>query len=143
MLSLQEISDRFEIQDLLTRYADAIDRKDWDLLDQVYTPDADIDYTAFAGIAGKYPEIKAWLAKSLDPIPAFQHMNANMDIKIDGDTATGRIMCFNPMVLPGEVDPPIVCFNGLWYIDRYVRTADGWRIADRNEERAYAHNFPI
>ena len=32
MLSQQEISDRFEIQDLVFRYSDIIDQRDFDLL---------------------------------------------------------------------------------------------------------------
>ena len=34
-LSLQQISDRIEINDLLIRYTRAIDQKDWELLDTV------------------------------------------------------------------------------------------------------------
>ena len=49
LLDLQEISDRIEIQDLLSRYTDAIDRRDWDALDGVFTPDAFIDYTSVGG----------------------------------------------------------------------------------------------
>ena len=43
-LSLQEISDRLEIDDLLTRYATGVDRKDWDLWETCFTSDAFIDY---------------------------------------------------------------------------------------------------
>jgi len=136
MLSLQEISDRLEIQDLLVRYSDAIDRRDFDLLDQVFTPDASVDYTAFGGAAGVYPEMKGWLARALAKYDGYQHLVANMDIRLAGDSATGRIMCLNPMgVVVGSTTGEIgVCC--LWYIDTYRRTADGWRIATRTEERA-------
>ncbi|MGR7003390.1 nuclear transport factor 2 family protein [Yinghuangia aomiensis] len=40
MLSLQEISDRLEIQDLMVRYSHAVDTQQWDVLDTVFTPDA-------------------------------------------------------------------------------------------------------
>jgi hypothetical protein len=50
-------------------------------------------------------------------------------------------MCLNPIVLPGKEDPPRVGFHGLWYIDDYLRTAQGWRIASRKEERCFSHNF--
>ena len=142
MLSLQEISDRLEIQDLLSRYASAIDRCDWDLLDMVFTPESYIDYSAFGGLVGYYPEIKTWLKEVLTPFPAFQHMVTNMEITINGDNATGRIMCLNPIVLPGDENPPRVGFNGLWYLDEYIRTDAGWRIARRSEEASYSHNFP-
>ena len=43
MLSLQEISDRLEIQDLVFRYADLIDRRQIQRLrDEVFTADAHI-----------------------------------------------------------------------------------------------------
>jgi ketosteroid isomerase-like protein len=143
MLSLSEISDRLEIQDLLVRYADAIDRRDLDRLDQVFTPDAAIDYTAFGGIAGSYPEVKAWLGPVLARFLGYQHLVANADIRLDGDRATGRIMCFNPMPMLGASDTVHVTYNGLWYVDVYRRTPDGWRIASRAEERSFAHNIPV
>ena len=36
-MDIQEISDRLEIEQLIVRYTVAIDRKDWDLLDTVFT----------------------------------------------------------------------------------------------------------
>ena len=44
-LSLQEISDRLELQDLVVQYSTSVDRKDWDLYESLFTPDAIIDYT--------------------------------------------------------------------------------------------------
>jgi len=147
MLSLQEISDRIELAMMLDRYAAAIDRVDMDLLDSVFTPDAAIDYTAFAewgAIKGNYPEIRKWLGEGLARSRGHQHLVANKEISIDGDRATGRIMCLNPMVQPLQdaAGRPWVGFHGLWYVDEYVRTADGWRIAKRTEDRCFSHNFP-
>lgn len=48
MLSLQEISDRLEIQQLLVDYSSAIDQKNFDGLDAVFTADAHIGYSARA-----------------------------------------------------------------------------------------------
>ena len=39
-LSLQEMSDRFEIQDLMVGYCYAVDDRDFDALDQYFTDDA-------------------------------------------------------------------------------------------------------
>ena len=55
---LQEISDSIEIQDLLTRYCNAIDSKKYEMLDSVFTQDAIIDYTSAGGIRGTLPEIR-------------------------------------------------------------------------------------
>ena len=39
------------------------------------------------------------------------------------------------------VDDKKVFFVGLWYADRLVRTADGWRFAERVEQLSYFHNL--
>jgi hypothetical protein len=43
MLTLAEISDRLEIQQLLIDYSTSIDQRRFDDLDRVFTPDAYID----------------------------------------------------------------------------------------------------
>ncbi|ANE81261.1 hypothetical protein A7U43_19970 [Mycobacterium adipatum] len=135
MLSLEEISDRLEIQDLLVAYSTAIDKRRFDDLDRVFTADAYIDYRAMGGVDGRYPEVKAWLSQVLPNFPAYAHMLGNVDVSIDGDTATSRTLCFNPMVLGG--DDGQVLFCGLWYDDEFVRTAEGWRMTKRVEEKCF------
>ncbi|MCV7434520.1 nuclear transport factor 2 family protein [Mycolicibacterium bacteremicum] len=135
MLSIEEISDRLEIQQLLVAYSTAIDARRFDDLDQVFTVDAYIDYRAMGGIDGHYPEVKAWLAQVLPNFPAYAHMLGNFDVRTTGDTATARTLCFNPMVLGG--DDAQVLFCGLWYDDEFIRTADGWRMTKRVEEKCF------
>ena len=135
MLSIEEISDRLEIQQLLVDYSTAIDARRFDDLDRVFTADAYIDYRAMGGVDGRYPEVKAWLAQVLPNFPAYAHMLGNFDVKIDGDTATSRTLCFNPMVLGGEQQQVLFC--GLWYDDEFVRTGDGWRMTKRVEEKCF------
>ncbi|QRY49198.1 nuclear transport factor 2 family protein [Mycolicibacterium septicum] len=135
MLSLAEISDRLEIQQLLIDYSTAIDRRLFDDLDAVFTSDAYIDYRAMGGIDGQYPEVKAWLAEVLPNFPAYAHMLGNFDVKIEGDKASSRTICFNPMVLPGLEQQVLFC--GLWYEDEFVRTADGWRMSRRVETKCF------
>jgi len=145
MLTLQEISDRLEIQDLVWRYSEIIDAKDFDKLrEDVFTPDAYIDYSAFGGSEGDLESTIAFLHDAMKIFPAHQHLNANIQIKLDGDTATGRVMCFNPQELEpkeGEDDGHLF-FCGLWYIDEYVRTDAGWRMRKRVEEKSYLFNRP-
>ncbi len=132
MLSLAEISDRLEIQQLLVDYATAIDQRRFDDLDRIFTPDAYIDYRAMGGIDGPYPQVKAWLAGVLPHFPAFCHLNGNFDIRLAGDTAAGRTMCLNPMKLAGDGQ---ILFCALWYDDDFVRTGDGWRLTRRVETK--------
>ena len=135
MLSIEEISDRLEIQQLLIAYSTAIDSRRFDDLDQVFTADAYIDYRAMGGVDGRYPEVKAWLSEVLPNFPAYAHMLGNFDVRIDGDTATSRTLCFNPMVLGGAEGQVLFC--GLWYDDEFVRTAEGWRMTKRVEEKCF------
>jgi hypothetical protein len=144
MLDQQEISDRLELMDLMARYSHAVDTRAWDDFDVIFTPDATIDYTAFGGPRGSLAEIKDYLSSTLSAFPGSQHLIANPLLAIDGDSATGRTMCFNPMVVArpeGDPGEPRVFFCGLWYLDRFVRTPDGWRIAERSEEKSWTHNM--
>jgi hypothetical protein len=135
MLSLEEISDRLEIQQLLIDYSTAIDKRQFDDLDRVFTPDAYIDYRAMGGVDGRFPEMKARLAQVLPNFPAYAHMLGNFDVRIDGDTASSRTICFNPMVLGGEQNQILYC--GLWYEDEFIRTAEGWRMSSRIETKCF------
>ncbi|WP_409429641.1 nuclear transport factor 2 family protein [Mycobacterium sp. SMC-11] len=135
MLSQQEISDRWEIQQLLVDYSTAIDTRNFDGLDAVFTPDAYIDYRALGGIDGRFPEVKAWLAEVLPNFANYSHMLGLPAIRVDGDSATARTFCFNPMVFSGE--KPATMLLGLWYDDEFIRTAQGWRMSRRNEIKCF------
>ncbi|MET0269986.1 MAG: nuclear transport factor 2 family protein, partial [Sphingomonas sp.] len=69
MMPLQEMSDRLEIQDLFARYTYAIDDRDYDALDTVFTPDAVIDYSETGGAKGSVAEIKRWLPVAMEKFP--------------------------------------------------------------------------
>ncbi len=135
MLSLEEISDRLEIQQLLIDYSTAIDKGRFDDLDRVFTSDAYIDYRAMGGIDGSFPEVKAWLADVLPNFPVYAHMLGNFDVRVDRDTASSRTICFNPMVLGGEQNQILFC--GLWYDDEFIRTPEGWRMSRRVEAKVF------
>lgn len=136
-MDLSELSDRAEIADLLARYSDAIDHQRFDELDEVFTPDAVIDYTAFGAPRGDLASTKAFLQKVLPGHVSYAHLLGLPVIDLDGDTATARTPCHNPMVyLDAEGNEQLyVC--GLWYVDELVRTPAGWRIKQRVEERCY------
>lgn len=141
--TLVEMSDRWDLQDLMTRYATCIDSRDFEGLDRVFTPDARVSYAASGGPEDDYPTIRAWLAETLPIFWATQHLMANLAVTLDGDSATGRCMCFNPMALgPVEDKDQQVFFYGLWYLLEFVRTGDGWRIARLDQQQAFHHNLP-
>ena len=145
MLSLQEISDRLEIEDLCYRYAEIIDNKDFDALrEEVFTADAHIDYSVFGGSVGGVEDTIAFLKQALthDAFPYHQHLNANIRVQLQGDEASARVMCFNPQELAMPDGENCLFMLGLWYVDKYRRTQTGWRITSRVEERSWTFNTP-
>lgn len=138
-MTLQQISDRIEIDDLLTRYATGVDRRDWDLWETCFTPDAFIDYSAFGGIKGGVAEVREWLDKTLGQFPMSQHMVINREVSVEGDRATCRSGFFNPMTFPaGEGRDSPLSLDGGYYCDELIRTPDGWKIVRRVEEFSYS-----
>jgi hypothetical protein len=71
----------------------------------------------------------------LPNFPAYCHMLGNFDVRIDGDSAASRTICFNPMVMGGEAGQ--VYFVGIWYVDEFVRAPEGWRMSRRVEEKCF------
>lgn len=143
MTDLELLADRLAIADVLTRYAWSLDSKEFDGLDDVFTDDAHIDYTSSGGVAGAFPEVKAWLASVLPHFPAYQHLVTNTDIRVDGDTATSRAEFYNPMVTAKPDGSRGIFFVGGEYHDRLARTPAGWRITERIERSVWTDgDFP-
>ena len=119
----QALADRIAAEDLLTRYATAVDRRDWEQYRSIFTADAEIDYTSAGGIAGTVDEVVEFLSTSLEMFEMTQHLVSNIDLEVNGDSATVTAMFNNPMRLPGGD----TWFTGGWYHHDLVRTPDGWR----------------
>ena len=141
---LQELVDRRAIDDLLLRYSTALDTRQWDLLDQVFTADAQIDYATSGGIKGNREDLKRWFRdEAFVPFTSWQHHLTNMAVELDGDTATGRTSVYNPLAFIGEDGASAVLHVGAWYDDRFARTPDGWRITERSLGMAWTDGpFP-
>jgi hypothetical protein len=135
VVDLQEISDRLEIEGAVVRYTRAVDTGDWDLLDTVFTPAAEIDYTESGGIADTYPAVKTWLAEVLPAFfPTRMHSLAQVDVAIDGDEARCTAYFYNPMPMDdGQGGEKLVEFGGLYH-HTMVRTPAGWRSRKLHEE---------
>ena len=140
-LSLQEISDRLELQDLVTQYADIIDRKAFSELSSIFIDDAVIDYEATGAPKCSAQEMIAFLSEAMSLFPNHQHLVSNTQFKVDGDTATGRVMCFNPMEMAVEGGTQTFIL-GIWYVDEFARVDGRWLFASRKQEVIWNFNFP-
>ena len=135
----QALADRIAAEDLLTRYATAVDRRDWQQYRSIFTADAEIDYTSAGGIAGTVDEIVEFLSTSLEMFEMTQHLVSNIDLEVNGESATVTAMFNNPMRLPGGD----TWFTGGWYHHDLVRTPDGWRSRRLREESAWFDRAPF
>ncbi len=141
-LSLQEMSDRMEIQEVLVRYCYALDDRDWDALRRLFTADAIIDNTVNGGPRTGVEETIAFLDRALARTVLSQHAISTTLVAIAGDEARTRSHCSCPIVLDVGGGQRQVFFQGLWYRDHLVRTRDGWRFKERIEEGYWTHNVP-
>jgi len=137
-MDIKEISDRLEIEKLVTDYATAVDSRNFYEFNNLFTQDAYIDYTAVGGISGNPQEIIVYLEDALDFFPNYQHFISNISLTINNNDASGRVMCFNPM----QTKDKNVFFLGLWYQDMYKKINEQWFITSRVEESSWSHNVP-
>jgi 3-phenylpropionate/cinnamic acid dioxygenase small subunit len=142
VLDLAQVSDRIEIADLLTRYTRAIDTGDWDRLDDVFLPDAHIDYSATGGLVGRYPEVKAWLAQMLPLFPRRQHVLGQSEVTLAGDTAGVVAYFVNPMVFRDRDGTEAIWEFGGYYHHALVRSGNGWRSRELVEELVWKRGVP-
>ena len=86
----QQTSDLLEIQQLIYRYAWLIDTRDFDGLDTVFAPGAEVHYNVFGGVKQTWPEIESFLRMGLSLHRVTQHQMSNPMVDLDGDRATAR-----------------------------------------------------
>ncbi len=142
MTSLEALSDRLAINDLMIRYAYAVDFGHYDWFDEIFTADAKIDYSATGGPTGTVADVKAYLPTAFRLFAGRQHLIANTIAEIDSDTASAKTMCHNPMTFRLKGGNTHTAFFGLWYIDDLVRVDGVWRITERRQQLSYMHNLP-
>lgn len=137
MLDLQTVSDRIEIDDLITSYTRAVDTLDWPRYSAIFTPDATIDYTASGGIKGTRNEVADWLAETLPMFSTMQHYVCQKEVLLDGDDATVRVYLMNPMTIAQPDGTTWRMEVGGYYVHQLVRTPDGWRSRELVEEMVW------
>ncbi|WP_051792189.1 nuclear transport factor 2 family protein [Amycolatopsis jejuensis] len=118
---------RFEILDLVTRYATAIDTRDWVLFRSTFTADADVDY-GFAKWSDADSFTK-FMQENHDPAGMSLHRMSNTVITgVDPLAARtyGDALILSPDNSKGTV-------SNAWYDDEFVRTEErGLRISRRH-----------
>lgn len=141
-MSLAELSDRIQIRDMIVRYANALDSRRFEWLDEIFTPNAYIDYRATGGIDGSWAAIREWLPPATGAFPHMCHLVGNITVRLSGDRAQARTLCLNPVEVPLPAGGVQVMFLAMWYQDELTRTPSGWRMTRRVQEGCIQHNVP-
>lgn len=123
--------EKLEIQEVLVRYARALDERKPELFDDVFLADAELDYRAAGGICGDPGAWQEWVHGTMSRFDSWQHLLTNFVIEVAGDRATAFTRCYNPLQGQTPDGGSFVLHVGCNYDDQLVRTGDGWRIAKR------------
>jgi 3-phenylpropionate/cinnamic acid dioxygenase small subunit len=124
---MTEREDRQDIADMLVRYATAIDRREWQLLGEVFADDCDADYGEIGAWHGAAAVIE-FMRQVHAGAGHTLHRLSNFAITVDGDTAEARTY-FDALILAADNQSGVNAIG--FYDDEIVRTAGGWRIARR------------
>ena len=140
-MDLQEISDRLEITDVITRYTRAVDTRSWDDLDNVFTEDAILDYSAVGGPNAPLSESRAFIEKGLAGFARYQHMIGQVAIELSGDSARATAYFTNPMISIAPDGSETLWEVGGYYHHELVRTPSGWRSRHLVDETVWTRGF--
>ena len=120
-----ELADLEGIRDLARRYAHYVWQNDVDAVVNIFAEDGEMDPGTRPPIRGR-AALLAGFREMLGVGSTFLPFVQQHVVSLTGDTATGT--CY--VDLRAEVDGKSMIGAG-WYDDRYVRTAEGWRIQSR------------
>ena len=139
MSDFQAIADRFEIEALRGEFTDALMMHDFDRFASLFTQDArwripDIN----AEFVGR-EEIRAGIERLQGLWEYFVQTPHPGTIQLEGDTAVGRAYVSEL----GHLRDGGSLLNYSVYHDRYQRTSDGWKFAQRVYDVRYMDTTPL
>jgi 3-phenylpropionate/cinnamic acid dioxygenase small subunit len=119
-----DVADRIAIEDLIVRYATALDTQDWDLFRSCFRPDARTVMDK-VGEFGSCEAVIERLARRLKIFTALQHFVSNVAISGGGGVATARNYFVSHHV---PKDGDAYTYGGTFEF-ALVRGEEGWQIS--------------
>ncbi|POX51993.1 nuclear transport factor 2 family protein [Streptomyces sp. Ru71] len=139
MRDLQAIADRVEIEALRGEFTDATMMRDYDRMALLFTPDGALRMPNIPVDLEGREAIRAW-GRRVPHVVDFLVQNTHPGlIELDGDTASGRAY----MTEIGRAVDGRGGMNYAIYHDRYQRTGEGWKFAERVYEVRYEDSSPL
>jgi ketosteroid isomerase-like protein len=139
---LNELLDKQAITEVIHRYAQAIDRRDTDLLASIFTSDAVLHYGAglFEGPASVL--VENWRIGRPSPFLMTHHQVGNILIRLQGGDRASAITYLTAVhraLRDGRILDEWVRAR---YLDRLVKRAGEWRFAERTLVYDWSHVAP-
>jgi 3-phenylpropionate/cinnamic acid dioxygenase small subunit len=116
------------ISAVILRYASGIDQRDWTLFRSCFVQDVKAYYPGF----GEWHNVESFtdfMVQAHLAVGQTLHRITNIVIDLAGDRATATSYV-DALLMPGEGDDKEHRGIG-FYQDKFVRLADGWKIAER------------
>ena len=141
--ALQQLVDRQEIADVIHAYCRNVDLVNATEVTALFTEDCVVDYGPGLGEPTRgAADLEARLARGLPRFAATSHHVSNIEITFSGDATSASAITYLYAWHRYPGDQPDA---HLWaqYHDRFVRTADGWKIRERVLKVAGQENFDV
>lgn len=134
--TLQEVRDRLDVAEVLSRYAQGWDSRDFELVKACFLPDATIRYESLPPLPGGFAEFFEMERNTILRLDRTQHLIGNVHVTVDGDTAA----CVSYVQATHFSAEGETWTTGGRYDDHMLRTGTGWRIADRLFTRQWRYD---
>jgi ketosteroid isomerase-like protein len=126
---LAAMLDKQRIQEVLVRYAAAVDGQNMKGFDEVFVPEATADYGLGSELKGR-EAIVGMIGGTMGKVSGSQHLLGNFRIIVDGDKATSTTAVQAILVGVGDYKGQHLMLWGE-YRDRLERRPEGWRLVRR------------
>jgi hypothetical protein len=148
VVGVEALAARAEIADVINRFCHAVDRRRWELMDEVFHDDAT---SRFLDKVRPWREMVDGARVSMGALGPTHHQTGNMLIVLDGDTAQAEtyVTAYHrvPAGAPaGFWDGRAEAYEGLAggrYVDRFERRDGRWRIAERQTLVEWRNDQPV
>lgn len=127
-LTIDDLVLRAEIEDVVMRYATALDKRDWDLFRTVFADDADITYPGLGHFTSG-ASFTEFMRTVHQPAGPSTHRMSNVVV---GGTTPLSARTYANAYLQHKNDPAKFDHSVGYYDDTFVRTEGGLRIASRS-----------
>ncbi len=137
---VRALADRAAIQDLVTRYFLACDRRDWPTVTACFTDDAELDYGVFRG---DRTHVVGCITRGITFFLHTMHFGGNILVTLDGDDTArceSYAVCYH-RVASGDGFVDRVC--ALHYRDALVRRDGTWAIRRRDVTFVWERLDPV